>query len=160
MQRELDDRLRAEAKSRALSALHDANRIEIPRALVEQEVRQLQADAMRRLGIQDPEKAPAAQNFVAAAEQRVRLGLLVQELISKYKLELDRKRVDERSMELSSPYEKPEEAAQLYRSNRELMSQIESAVLEEQVVEFLAEQGKVKEKHMNFEEFMNMGDAD
>ena len=115
---------------------------------------------MRRLGIQDPAKAPAAQNFVAAAEKRVRLGLLVQELISKHKLELDRKRVDERIMELSSPYENPEEAAQLYRSNRELMSQVESAVLEEQVVEFLVEQGKVKEKRMNFEEFMNMGDAD
>ena len=160
MQRELDDRLRAETKNRALNALHDANRIEVPRALVEQEVRQLQADAMRRLGLQDPEKAPAAQNFVAAAEKRVRLGLLVQELISKHKLELDRKRVDERIMELSSPYENPEEAAQLYRSNRELMSQVESAVLEEQVVEFLVEQGKVKEKRMNFEEFMNMGDAD
>ena len=78
----------------------------------------------------------------------------------KEQIELDRDRVEERVQELASPYESPEEAAQLYRSNRELMTQIESAVLEDQVVDVLIEKGKAKLKPLAFDEFMNMQDAD
>jgi trigger factor len=112
---------------------------------------------MRRLGVQDPQKAPPAENFREAATRRVRLALLVQELIKVYKIELDRRRVDRRIEELAMPYEKPQEAAQLYRGSRELMAQIESAVLEDQVVDFLLERGKVKDKASTFDEFMGMG---
>lgn len=156
MERELRDRLRLEYKNRALDALHAANLIEVPKALVSQEIQALQAEAMRRLGIDDPAKAPGPENFRAAAEKRVRLGLLVQELIGKHKIELDRHRVDERIEEIASPYEAPQEAAQLYRSNRELMAQIESAVLEEQVVDFVVENAKVSEKQLSFDSFMNV----
>jgi trigger factor len=60
---------------------------------------------------------------------------------------------------LASPYEKPEEAAQLYRSNRDLMGQVESTVLEEQVVDYLIEQGQQKTRDLAFDEFMNMQDT-
>jgi trigger factor len=151
------ERLRAETRTRALNALLDANRIDVPKALVLEEIRSLQADAMQRMGIEDPKKAPAAENFREGAMKRVRLGLLVQELISKHKVELDRGNVDRRIEELSMPYEKPSEAAQLYRSNRELMAQVESSVLEDQVVAFLLEHGKAKQKTLSFEDFMGMG---
>jgi trigger factor len=157
MQRELDERLRAETKTRVLNSLLEANKIDVPNALVLQEIRNLQAEAMQRMGIQDPQKAPAAESFHAAALQRVRLGLLVQELIGKHKIELDRSKVDRRIEELTAPYEKPQEAAQLYRSSRELMAQVESSVLEDQVVAFLLEQGKPRQKMLSFEEFMGMG---
>jgi trigger factor len=111
---------------------------------------------MRRAGIQDPEKAPPAEGFRESALRRVRLGLLVQEVIRAHKIELDRSRVDRRIEELSAPYEKPHEAAQLYRSSRELMGQVESAVLEDQVVDFLLAHGKVKDKASTFDEFMGM----
>jgi trigger factor len=157
MQRELDERMRVHMRAQALNALLEANRVEVPNALVAQEVRGLQAEAMRRLGVQDPQKAPPAENFREAATRRVRLALLVQELIKVYKIELDRRRVDRRIEELAMPYEKPQEAAQLYRGSRELMAQIESAVLEDQVVDFLLERGKVKDKASTFDEFMGMG---
>jgi trigger factor len=159
MQRELDERLRTQTRARALDALLDANRLEVPNALVVDEMRSLQAEAMRRMGTQDPAKAPGIENFREAAGRRVRLGLLMQELIAKHKLELDRGRVDERIQELAAPYEKPQEAAQLYRGSRELMAQIESAVLEEQVVEFLLANGKPKDVASDFEQFMGMGEA-
>jgi trigger factor len=159
MQRELDERLRAETKTRALNALLEANKIDVPNALVLQEIHNLQADAMQRMGIQDPQQAPAAENFREAALKRVQLGLLVQELIAAHKIELDRGKVDRRIEELTAPYEKPQEAAQLYRSSRELMAQVESSVLEDQVVAFLLEQGKPKQKTLSFEEFMGMGVA-
>jgi trigger factor len=156
MQRELDERHRAHMRAQALNALLDGNRIDVPNALIAQEVRSLQADAMRRLGLQDPEKAPPAESFRESATRRVQLGLLVQEVIRAHKIELDRGRVDRRIEELSAPYEKPQEAAQLYRSSRDLMAQVESAVLEDQVVDVLLARGKVKDKASTFDEFMGM----
>jgi trigger factor len=158
MQRELDERVRAETKTRALNALLAANGLEIPNALVLEEMRRQQADAMQRLGVQDPGKAPA-ESFREIAGKRVKLGLLVQELIAKHKIELDRGKVDRRIQELAEPYENPQEAAQVYRGSRELMAQVESTVLEDQVVDLLLERGKPKEKRLRFEEFMGMGVA-
>lgn len=154
MQRELDERLRAERKSRVLDAFLAANPITVPNALVEQEIREMQAEAMRRMGVDDPEQAPPRDAFVEHARRRVALGLLVQELIIAQGIELDRERVDARIEELVAPYEQPEEAARLYRGSRELMQQVESTVLEEQVVDFLVEKGQASEKSTSFTEFM------
>lgn len=160
MQRELDQRLRATSKKNVLEALHKAHNFELPTALVQQEAQALQADTMRQMGQDDPTRAPALDNFIPMAEQRVRLSLLVQELIVREQIDLDRDRVEERIQELASPYESPEEAAQLYRSNRDLMTQIESAVLEDHVVDVLIEKGKAKPAPLGFDEFMNMQDSD
>ena len=160
MQRELDERLRATRKNNVLDALHDAHPIELPTNLVAQESQALQQEAQRRMGVKDPAQAPPVANFRPIAEKRVRLSLLVQALIEKEKIDVDREQIEARIQELASPYEEPEEAAQLYRSNRELMTQIESSVLEDQVVSFLIETGKTKFNTMSFDEFMNMQDAD
>lgn len=154
MQRELDERLKVETKTRAFDALLAANEVETPRALVNEEIRQLQADAMQRLGIQDPANAPGAEHFEAPARRRVAVGLLVQELIRANGIELDRARAQRRVDELVAPYENPEEAARIYRTSRELMSQVEASVLEDQVVETLLERAKVTDEPRTFEEFM------
>lgn len=154
MQRELDERLRAERKSRTLDALLAANPITVPSALVDDEIKELTNDAMRRMGIDDPEQAPPRERFEEYARKRVALGLLVQELIREKGIEIDNQRVDARIDELVAPYEQPEEAARLYRNNRELLEQVQSQVLEEQVVDHLIENGRPTEKHMSFAEFM------
>ena len=84
------------------------------------------------------------------------VGLLIQELIREHKIRLDREaRVERRVMELAAPYEKPDEAAQSYPSNRGVtMAQVEAAVLEDQVVDFLLERSKAKDKPLTFKEFM------
>jgi len=155
MQRELDERLLAEAKNRTLNALLEANRVEVPKALIAEEIQNLRADAMRRMGIDDPQKAPPAGEFEKAATRRVTLGLLVERLITENDIELDRDRVDERIEQLCSPYEKPEEAAQIYRTSRDLMAQVESSVLEDQVVDYVLDHTKIKKKKLGFNEFMN-----
>jgi trigger factor len=162
MQRELDERLRAATKNNVLDALHSAHAIELPRAPVEQESHVLQHEAMRRMGIpdHDHDRHPSAEPFRPLAEKRVRLSLLVQELIVKEKIVLNRERVEQRIQELAAPYEKPAEAAQLYRSNQEFMTQIESSVLEDEVVDHLIGHGKTETKSFGFDEFMNMQDAD
>lgn len=159
MQRELDERMRATMNNTVLDAFLAANDIEVPKALVEQEVDFLRAEAMRRLGTDDPEQAPARDTFEAAAARRVRISLLVQEFIAMQRLALDRSRVDERIERLAAPYEDPREAAQLYRSNTELMAQVESAVVQDQVVEILTGRARVSGKKLSFDKFMGTADG-
>ena len=154
MERELAERLKAETKTRAFDALIRANNVTVPRALVEQEIANLQADALRQMGVQDPAQAPPRERFAALAQRRVTVGLLIQELIKEHKIKLDQARVEQRIRELSAPYEKPEEAAQFYRSNRGMMAQVEAAVLEDQVVDLLLAQADVSERAVTFREFM------
>jgi trigger factor len=159
MQRELDQRLREASKNSVLDALHDAHPVQLPKTLVDQEAHALQHEAMRRMGQKDHDQAPPLEGFRPMAEKRVRLSLLVQELIAKEQITLDRAKVEERIQEIASPYEVPEEAAQIYRANKDMMAQIESSVLEDQVVEFIKANGKASLKKLGFDEFMNMQDA-
>jgi len=154
MQRELKERLRAETKTRAFDALIGANRIVLPRALVEQEINALQADALRQMGSSDPKDAPARERFEVAAQRRVTIGLLIQELLREHKIKLDQSRVEQRIKELAAPYEKPDEAAQFYRSDRGMMAQVEASVLEDQVVDFLLSRASSTTKNIGFKDFM------
>jgi trigger factor len=154
MERELAERLKQTTKTRAFDALIKANQVTVPRTLVDQEIQSLQADAMRQMGISDASQAPGRERFQALAERRVAVGLLIQELIKEHKIKLDQTRVDRRVIELAAPYEKPDEAAHFYRSNRGMMSQVEAAVLEDQVVDLLLEKSNAKEQTVTFKEFM------
>ena len=154
MQRELKERLRAETKARTFDALIGANRIVLPRALVEQEINALQADALRQMGSSDPKDAPARERFENAAQRRVTIGLLIQELLREHKIKLDQPRVEQRIKELAAPYEKPDEAAQFYRSDRGMMAQVEASVLEDQVVDFLLSRAHCTTKNIGFKDFM------
>jgi trigger factor len=153
MERELKERLRAETKTRAFDALIGANRIVLPRALVEQEIDALQESALRQMGSSDPLKAPR-ERFEGAAQRRVTIGLLIQELLREHKIKLDQPRVEQRIKELAAPYEKPDEAAQFYRSDRGMMAQVEASVLEDQVVDFLLSRSRCTTKNISFKDFM------
>ena len=154
MERELAERVKNETKTRAFDALLKANAISVPRALVEQEIQALQQAAMRDLGITDPARVPSRERFLAAAERRVAVGLLIQELVREHKIRLDAARVERRIQELAAPYEKPNEAAQFYRSDRSVMAQVEAGVLEDQVVDFLLERAKKSDTALMFKDFM------
>jgi trigger factor len=154
MERELGERLRVETKRRALDSLLAANQIEVPKALIEQEITAMQANAMQQLNIEDPEQAPPRENFAEPALRRATLGLLVQELIRANEIKLDRSRLDQRIEGLVGQFEQPDEAARMYRSDRDLMAQLEVGVVEEQVVDFLLENAKTAEKSIDFNQFM------
>jgi trigger factor len=154
MERELKERLRAETKTRTFDALIAANRVVVPRALVDQEVDTLQSDALRQMGSSDASQAPPRERFEGLAQRRVTVGLLIQELLKEHKIKLDQARVEQRIKELAAPYEKPDEAAQFYRSDRGMMAQVEASVLEDQVVDFLLAQGACTTKSRTFKDFM------
>ena len=154
MERELNERLRPASRAAAFEALLRLNKIDVPSVLVQEETAGMQAEAMRRMGVDDVEKAPPASSFEVSARRRVALGLLVREMIREHEIELDPSLVNERIVELSAPYEDAQRVAQTYRGSPELMSQVESGVLEDQVADYIIEHGKTREKRVSFKEFM------
>jgi trigger factor len=155
MNREAEQRVLIDVKEQALNGLVDANPIEIPNALKQQEIHALQHDAMQRLGIEDHDKAPPAENFAEAAERRVRLGLLVRQLIQDNNLTTDPDRVRKRVEEMCASYENADDMVAMYMGNEQVMSQIEPMVLEDQAVEWIIEHGVEKTKKIGFHEYMN-----
>jgi trigger factor len=154
MEKELAERIRANIKGQVLEGLFEANPIDVPKALVQQEAAGLQREAMQRLGVTDEAEAPPVDNFLENAQRRVGLGLLIQELIGIEKIELNQELVEARLDELAGNYDDPDQVKQMYRGHRDIMAQMESGVMEEQVVDRLLEQAKVNPKTKSFKDFM------
>jgi trigger factor len=100
---------------------------------------------------------PPPDVFVEPARRRVALGLLIGELVRTQGLQVDRGRVDARLAELVATYPDPDAILKAYRQNPDAMRQVESMVLEDQVVDYLLERAKVTEQPSSFKELMNFG---
>jgi trigger factor len=157
MRRELADNVRARVKQQVFDRFLEANPLDVPRALVEQQVREMQLDMARRAGAKDASQVPAPEPFVEPARRRVALGLLVAELVKTQGLQLDRARVDARLAELAATYPDPDAILNAYRQNPDAMRQVENMVMEDQVVDHLLERAKVTDQPSTFKELMNFG---
>ena len=155
MRHEADQKSKASVREQLMEGLLDGNPIEIPQALKQQEIHAMQHEAMRRLGIEDHAHAPPPETFAEQAEKRVRLGLLVRQLIADNDLTIDDTRMREHVEGMCAGYENAEDMVEMYLSNPQLRQQIEPVVLEEMALDFLLEQGKVKAKKVKFDDFMN-----
>ncbi|MGH8494921.1 MAG: hypothetical protein ACREVN_02190, partial [Gammaproteobacteria bacterium] len=132
--------------------------------LVAQEVGRMREEALGRLPPRlqrDLAKDPAKLGqllpddaFAEAARRRVALGLLVGEVIKSRKLELDRSRLEQTLAALAGDYEKPEDLMRYYRANPQLMQGVEAMTLEQQVVESLLGEARLKQQATGFEELM------
>jgi len=154
MRREADQKIIADVKEQVLEALLDGNPIEVPNSLKHQEMHSMQHEAMRRLGIEDHDKAPPQENFAEGAERRVRLSLLIHQLIDDQGLVLDQTRMKSRVEELCASYENADEMVANYLNNPQVMAQFEPMVLEEQAVDWLVENGTEKSKKVPFKKYM------
>ena len=115
----------------------------------------MQHEAMRQFGIEDHDKAPPIENFTEGAERRVRLSLLLRQLVDDNNIELDAGRMRERVEQLCASYENAPDMVSSYLGNPQLMAQIEPLVMEEQAVEWIIENGIEKKKSISFKEYMN-----
>ncbi len=155
MQREADQKIKSELRAQIMDALLEANPIEIPQTLKNQEMHELQHQAMRHLGVEDHEQAPPLENFAETAEKRVRLSLLVRQLIADQKLTLDEKLVRDHVVEMCAGYEDADKMAELYVNDPQVRQQIEPLVLEQMAVDWLIDNGTVKSKKITFTEYMD-----
>ncbi|MGH8193915.1 MAG: trigger factor [Woeseiaceae bacterium] len=154
MRREADEKIAADVKNQVMNGLLETNSIDIPNSLTQQEMHAQQHDAMRRLGIDDHDKAPPIENFRKSAERSVRLGLLLRQVIEDNDLRVDPERVKRKIEDICSGYEQPGEMAASYYGNAQIMARLEPVVLEEQAVDWLVEQGKATSRKVSFKEYM------
>jgi len=154
MKREADAKVKSDLRERIMTTLLDANQFDIPQTMKHQEMHSLQHDAMRRLGVEDHSDAPPIENFADMAEQRVRLSLLVSQLIADQGLTVDASKVRERVEEMCAGYENAEDMVEMYVNNAEIMKQLEPMVLEQQAFDWLLENGKTTTKTVTFTEYM------
>jgi trigger factor len=155
MEREARQKVKNDLREQVMSGLLEANPLEIPRTLKHQEMHSMQHDAMQRLRIEDHSKAPAIENFAAAAEKRVRLGLLLRQLIADEKLSLDEERLRAHIEELCAGYESADEMVEMYMKSPDIRRQIEPAALEQVAVDWLVEHGRKSTREVRFAEYMN-----
>jgi trigger factor len=158
MGRELKNAIASKVKQQVMDAIvaaHDG--VEIPRALVAQEVDALRKQMFQQFGgaggqNMDLKSLLPDEMFTENAEKRVKLGLVLSELISKYELKADADRVRAAIEEMASTYQEPEEVINWYYSNPEQLTSVESKVLEDQVVEKLLESAKITERECSYPE--------
>lgn len=155
MRRELEQNLRTRNKTAVLEKLYQANPIDVPNAMVESQVRDLQVEAMRRAGTKDVSQAPPREPLLEPARRRVALGLIINDIIRRENIVLDPKRADARLDEMVGAYGDAVALKRAYQQNAEAMRQVESLALEDQVVDWVLDHAKVQQKASTFKELMN-----
>jgi len=149
----LMNRLRREVGEQLVAAW---SHVELPPKLVEAEARALlaqQVDQMRRNG-RNPGEVPADAHltFLEPARKRTLVGLLVGEVARRNDLRLDPKRLNEHLRLIASTYEEPQQVIDLYQNDRQLMSGLQNRVMEEQVIDWIAERARHTEQSLTFQE--------
>lgn len=155
MHREAAQKVKNDVREQAMTGLLDMNPLEIPNTLKHQEMHSMQHEAMRRMGVEDHDQAPPIENFAESADKRVRLGLLIRQLIADQNITLDQDRVREHVEEMCAGYENSDDMVKMYMSNPQVMQQIEPMVLEQMAIDWLLENGKAKVKKVSFSDYMN-----
>lgn len=129
--------------------------IEMPPKLVENEARAMVQQAVeqaRRQGQRAEAPENAHEDFLDAARKRVLVGLVVGEVARRNELRLDPKRLNETLRLIASTYEEPDQVIELYRNDPQLMSGLQNRVMEEQVIDWIAERARHTEQTMSFQE--------
>jgi len=155
MRRELDQNLRNRNKTSVMEKLYQVNPIEVPNALLESQIRDMQIDGMRRAGTKDVTQAPPREPLVEPARRRVALGLLFNDVIRRENLVVDPARANARLDEMVGAYGDAAALKRAYQQNADAMRQVESLALEDQVVDWILAHAKVRDTVSSFKDLMN-----
>ncbi len=158
LEREVKFRVQARNKAAVMDALAKAAELELPKALVDGELERLVQGAradLKQRGVKDADTAPIPPEiFKLQAERRVRLGLVVGELVRANKLQARPDQLQKHIEEMSQSYEKPAEVMRWYLGDRQRMADVEAVVVENNVTEFVLARVKVVDKVLPFDELM------
>lgn len=152
MHRELEQMIQAVTKERAFNHLLEKNNVEVPAALLDEEIDRLANEAHEQLGGSRQGVKLPRHLFEARARRRVALGLIIGEIIKRNGIQVDPERVRRTVETLAASYENPDEVVKWYYESREALASAQSLVLEEQVMEWILGQVQVEEKTCSFDE--------
>ncbi|ESP95552.1 MULTISPECIES: trigger factor [Pseudoalteromonas] len=156
MTRELDQAVKAKVKEQAIKGLLDTNEVDVPKALIDQEIDALRQQAAQRFG-GDAKNMPElpAELFHEQAVTRVKTGLLLGEVIKANDIKVDDAKVESLIETVASAYEDPSEVVNYYKENDQLMQQMRNVAMEEQAVEAVLSNATVTDVEQSFDDIMN-----
>ncbi|MPS29067.1 MAG: trigger factor [Alcaligenaceae bacterium] len=158
LEREVRSRTQARTKSSVMDALAKAATFDIPKALVSDDTeRRIEAarEDLRQRGVPNADKLPIpAEAFASESERRVRLGLLVSELVKAENLKAKPDQIRARIEDFAQSYEKPEEVVRYYLTDKSRLAEIEAIVLEDNVVQHVLSKAQVKDEQVSFDDLM------
>jgi len=155
--RESDTRLKSINKENVMNALLKVSEFDLPKALIEQESKHLQQMAMQNMAQNgmDPSSMQLPQElFTPQAERRVRLGLVLADLVKTHELKATPEQVRTQVESLAKSYQDPQMVINYYYGDRNRLAEVDSIVLEENVVTFVFGKAKLTEKVLPFNELM------
>ena len=159
LEREIAQRTKAMTKNNVMDTLIKTASFELPTALVNEDIERLQEGAkndLRQRGIPvDDKMALPVELFKDRAERRVRLGLLIAELVKKHDLRATAEQVKAQVEQIAAAYEDPQGFVKWYMTDANRMAEVEAVVMEDNVVTWVKAQAKVTTKDVAFEELMN-----
>ncbi len=163
MARELKNAAKNKLKNQVMDQLVELHKIDLPKALVASEIDALRNQMAQQFGGNakdlDLKSLLPDDMYKEQAERRVALGLIVGEVVKASDIKVDSDRVRSMVEEMASSYEQPEEVVNYYMNNRQLLSSVESVVLEDQVVDHILSQAKVGEEKSTYEEVLKQDGA-
>lgn len=158
LEREVKHRVLARNKQAAMDALAAAAELDLPKSIVQAEMDRLVEGAradLKQRGVKDADKAPIPEDlFRPQAERRVRLGLVVGELVRTHELQAKPEQIKAHIEDLAASYEKPADVVRWYTSDNRRMAEIEAIVIENNVTDFVLSKAKVTDKAVAFDELM------
>ena len=159
LEREVKHRLLGRNKQAALEALVANAELDLPNSIVQSELDRMTQGAredLKQRGIKDADKAPIPEEvFRPQAERRVRMGLVVSEVVRMHNLQATPEQIKAHVEELASSYEKPAEVIRWYYSDSRRMAEVEAIVIENNVTNYVLSLVKNKDKEMSFDELMS-----
>jgi len=158
MDRELARALRNLTKQQVIAGLQETNQVDVPKALVDQEIDRLRQQAVQQFGggqQLDASMLPA-ELFKDQAEKRVVIGLLMNAAIEANDLKPSDEKVEQLIEEVASAYQEPEQVREYYQTNQQQRAQVEALALEEQVVEKVLAAAQVSQSESTYEEIVRM----
>jgi len=154
LERELKGMLSARLKNEVVGKLVDAYpQIDLPQGMIDREAQTLAQQAQEQAR-QQGQIAPGPEAYAEIARRRVAAGVLVGEIARANNIRLDNRRVAETLASFASTYEEPERVVELYQRDPQLMSGLQSRVMEDQVADWIADHAKVTEQTLSFGEAM------
>ena len=158
MQLELDGRLNTKLKSSVMDALINAHDFDVPKPLVEEESEAIKKNMLENLkqqGMQDNGMQVEASMFADQAVRRVKLGLIMSEIVKSEKIEADEDRVKKKIEDIAAPYDQPQQVIDWYNGDKQRLAEVRALVTEEQIVDWAMEKAKVVDKSETFKDFMS-----
>ncbi|SAI71819.1 trigger factor [Bordetella ansorpii] len=160
IEREVKNRAQSRTKASVMDALVGAAQFDVPRALIDSDAQSRVAAAREELkqrGVPNADSMPIpAEAFTEESTRRVRLGLLISELVKQAQLQAKPEQVRERIEEFAQNYEQPAQVVSYYLSDRQRRAEIEAIVLEDNVVAHVLGQAKVTDEAVPFDQLMGM----